>query len=125
METNMFRIMLFAAILLLNYPALGQKPVKLTEAKEIIAFAKNQLDQGLQAEGEITEFVAKKQIKGHFNVDLSFDEKGKVVSVFFVEKQAPDLRTVTVFRNYLNEYRFNIKAPKGRKYKFNFDFNFN
>jgi len=117
--------MLFAAVLLLYYPAHGQKPVKLSETNEIIAFAKKQLDQGLQADGDITEFVVKKQIKGHFNVDLSFDERGKVVSVYFVDKQAPDLRTVTVFRNYLNEYSFNIKAPKGRKYKFNYDFNFN
>ncbi len=123
METRLLKTLIFCLLLFSAFEVSAQKKLLITDADTIIATAKQQLDLDRQPEGKLREFADKHAVKGEFNIDFSLNDKGQVVSVFFQSKPDLELKTITQFREFLNEYTFNFKTPKGRKYKFNYQFN--
>jgi hypothetical protein len=120
----MFKIVTIMLFTLISVTVTAQKKPTLTDADTIIMTARQQIETGLQEGGDIFEFAAKHQLQGMFDVDLTINEKGEVVSVFFQKKPEIEIKKLTYFREFLNAYKFNFKTPKGRKYKFNYQFNF-
>ena len=102
----------------------AQKKPTLTDSDTIVMTAIQQIELDLKEEGVFRVFATKHQMTGLFDVDLTINEKGKIVSVYFQKKPDLDLKVLTQFRELLNNYSFNFKTPKGRKYKFNYQFNF-
>lgn len=109
---------------LISINVTAQKKPTLTDADTIIMTAKQQIELDLKDGGAFFEFVTEHQLQGLFDVDLTINEKGEVVSVFFQKKPEIEIKKLTYFREFLNSYKFNFKTPKGRKYKFNYQFNF-
>ena len=123
METRLFKQLIIILFLLSAGNVAAQKKLLIKDADTIIMTAKKYIDTDLQAEGKIREFVDKHQLKGLFDVDLTINEKGEVVSVFFQQKPDIEIKKISYFREFLNSYTFPFKTPKGRKYKFNYQFN--
>jgi len=124
METGMFKIITIMLLTLITISASAQNKPTLTDADTIVAAAKQRIEIDLKEAGILQVFALKHQLKGVFDVDLTINEKGKVVSVYFQKKPEGNLVQLTQFREFLNNYSFNFKTPKGRKYKFNYQFTF-
>lgn len=124
METRLFKQLIIIVLLLTGGYVSAQKKILIKDADTIIMTAKKCIETDLQAEGKIREIVDKHQLTGLFDVDLTINEKGEVVSVFFQQKPDIEIKKISYFREFLNSYTFPFKTPKGRKYKFNYQFNF-
>ncbi|MFZ4464924.1 MAG: hypothetical protein ACOYN5_13845 [Bacteroidales bacterium] len=124
METRLFKQLIIVVLLLSAVSVSAQKKLLIKDADTIIMTAKKCIETDLQPEGKIREIVDKHQLSGLFDVDLTINEKGEVVSVFFQQKPEIEIKKISYFREFLNSYTFPFKTPKGRKYKFNYQFNF-
>lgn len=124
METRLFKQLIIIVLLLTGGYVSAQKKILIKDSDTIIMTAKKYIETDLQPEGKIREIVDKHQLTGLFDVDLTINEKGEVVSVFFQQKPEIEIKKISYFREFLNSYTFPIKTPKGRKYKFNYQFNF-
>jgi hypothetical protein len=120
----MFKTITILLFALISVNVAAQKKPTLTDADTIVMTAKQQIELDLKEGSAFFEFVEKQKLVGSFDVDLTINEKGEVVSVFFQKKPDIEIKKLTYFREFLNEYKFNFKTPKGRKYKFNYQFNF-
>lgn len=124
METRLFKQLIIIVLLLTGGYVSAQKKILIKDSDTIIMTAKKYIETDLQPEGKIREIVDKHQLTGLFDVDLTINEKGEVVSVFFQQKPDIEIKKISYFREFLNSYTFPFKTPKGRKYKFNYQFNF-
>lgn len=120
----MFKILIIILLTFVSVSVSAQKKSTITDADTIVITAIHQIDADMQGEGKILTYAIKHQLQGSYSVDLTINEKGAVVSVFFQSKPEVEIKQLTLFREFLNNYTFNFKTPKGRKYKFNYQFNF-
>ena len=57
-------------------------------------------------------------------MDISIREKGNVASVFAVERENGTIDSQNRLKDYIMEFKFNFKVPKGKYYKVRYTFNF-
>jgi hypothetical protein len=118
-------------IILLVMTALAgfsQKKKKLLiESKtKVVEAAKKELDFAMQAsEGEIYLFAQEQGIKGEYTFDISIHEKGKTASVFCDSREGGSVKMQNKLKDFIKEFQYYFKMPKGKKYKFTYTFKFN
>ena len=116
------KYMMLAFLAATGIAAHAQKKA-LQEYEEVVAQAKAELDSSMHA-GDFREFAVKNNIKGEYIMDITIHEKGKVLTVFAVSNDTDDLKMQTRIKDFLRQFVFNIKMPKGRNYKIQYRFNF-
>ena len=104
---------------------MAQKKPNLDEFDEVVEAAQKELSEALQGpEGELFLLKEVYNISGSYTMDIQIHEKGKVASVFCKSKENGQIKSQTLIKDFVKAYRFNFKMPKGKKYKFEYTFNF-
>ncbi|MCD4664884.1 MAG: hypothetical protein K8R68_06395 [Bacteroidales bacterium] len=104
----------------------SQKKVILEVKSEVIEAATKELDQAMQPpEGELYLFKTENNIYGEYILDITIHEKGKVATVFAAGKKGGTIKSQNRLKDFIKDYRFNFKMPKGKDYKFQYIFKFN
>ena len=115
-------ILLFVLAAISSY---AQKKEFIEDKDSIIERATRELDSAMQGpEGELYLFGKEYGIKGSYTLDISIREKGDVSSVFAVGNENGTIESQNRLKDFIMEFEFNFKMPKGRYYKFRYIFNF-
>ena len=102
--------------------AFAQKK-SLYEYEEVVAEAKAELDSSMHV-GDFKKFAVRNNIKGEYIMDITIHEKGQVLTVFAVSNDTDNLKMQTGIKDFLRQFTFAIKMPKGKTYKFQYTFSF-
>jgi hypothetical protein len=76
-------------------------------------------------EGRLYLFAQKNQISGVFDFDITIQERGFVATVFVSNNQGGSLQSQSKLKDFVKDFVFDFKMPKGKKYKLSYQFNFN
>lgn len=77
-------------------------------------------------EGEIFAFCVKNQIKGEFEMDITMQGKGEIISVFMVASNVDDIRARNLLKDKIIKIRMKeIRIPKNERIKFRQTLTFN
>ncbi len=113
-------ILIFSSLL-----SAAQKKELIESNDEIIREARVELDSAMKApEGVIYLFGQKHDIHGNYTIDITIREKGEVASVFTVGNTNGTISSQNILKDYIQNFKFNFKMPKGKRYKFEFVFKF-
>lgn len=103
----------------------GKKPL-IEDAERIRATAVAALDSAMMApDGRLYLFAQKNNISGLFDFDITIQEKGFVATVFVSNNEGGTLQSQSKLKDFVKDFEFGFKMPKGKKYKFSYQFNFN
>ena len=103
-----------------------KKRILIEAYDQVVTEAKKQLDEAMQApEGELYVFKTENDISGKFTFDITIHEKGRVATVFVVENDAGSIQSQNMLKDFMKDFRFWFKMPKGKDYKFQYVFDFN
>ena len=122
----MKQILMFTFLIILVFVSNAQKKELLEDKDLIIERAKAELDLAMSPpEGSIYLYSVKYPIKGEYTFDISFNDKNKVTSIFVVESKNGTIDAQNRFKSFLMTFKFSLKVPKGKSYKFRHTFIFN
>ena len=122
---NMKKLILLMLGVVISSGLLAQKKVLLENDDEIIATAIAELDTAMQGpEGYFYQAGQKFAIKGAYTFDITIYEKGQVSSVFAVKNERGTIDGQNTLKDVIRGYLFNFKMPKGKRYKFQYTFNY-
>jgi hypothetical protein len=112
---------LMIAVFLIAAAGFTQKKVLIEQYDAVVETAKAELDLSNQGpEGELYLLKQKYDLKGTYTLVLQIHEKGNVASVFVKEKQNHDIRSQNMVKDFLKDFEFHFKMPKGKDYKFEY-----
>jgi hypothetical protein len=57
-------------------------------------------------------------------MDITIREKGEVAAVFCAENENGSITSQNILKDFIQSYVFNFKMPKGKRYKFQYEFKF-
>lgn len=121
----MKKLILLLLGFVMSISLLAQKKVLIEDDDKIISAAISELDSAMQApEGYFYLVGQKFTIKGAYTFDITIQEKGMAVSVFAVKNDKGTIDGQNTLKDYLRSYIFNFKMPKGKRYKFQYTFNY-
>ncbi len=115
-------------ILLISISTIGfsQKKRLIEKHDEVVAAAILEIEESMKGpEGELFLLQAEYEISGTYTMDIQLYEKGKVASVFCKSRENGQIKSQTLIKDFIKAHKFNFKMPKGKKYKFEYKFNFN
>jgi len=99
--------------------AYSQPPKNAFNKETVISEARGQLLTMSEAEGELAKFCLRNEIKGAFEIDLTIQGKGEVLTVFMVTRNPDIIAKQNLLKDKLYSLRFsNVKIPKKEKVKF-------
>lgn len=118
-------LLLFLMLAVFTSVYAGKKPL-IEHSDEIKAAAIAELDTAMMApEGRLYLFAQQNQISGLFVFDITIYEKGKVATVFVSSNEGGSLQSQSKLKDFIKDFDFDFKMPKGKKYKFSYQLNFN
>jgi hypothetical protein len=118
--------LLIVLLLLLGLSSFSQKKELVEGKDQIESRAKSELELAMAPpEGSIYLFVQKYGIKGEYTYDITIREKGDIVTVFVIGNNNGTIDAQNKLKDFLMEFEFNFKLPKGKYYKFRYTFTFN
>jgi predicted transport protein len=74
--------------------------------------------------GILRDYAVTYKLKGEYIIDITIQEKGKVLSVYMVSSDADDIKMQNLVKDVVKLVEFSFKLPKGRTQKFQHTFNF-
>jgi hypothetical protein len=121
----MKKLTFIAVLLLLGFTSYSQKKELIEDKARIEEQAKSELQSAMAApEGSLYLFGQKYGIKGEYTYDITIREKGDIATVFVVGNENGTVDAQNKLKNYLMEFEFSFKMPKGKLYKFRYTFEF-
>jgi hypothetical protein len=121
----MKKIIVLVMVLFISTGLAAQKKVLLEDQDEIVAAAKAELDSAMMSpEGYFYLAGQKYEIRGAYTFDITVFDKGKVVSVFAVENNEGTVDGQNTLKDIILTYVFSFQMPKGKRYKFQYTFNY-
>lgn len=103
-----------------------QKRILIDSKEEVVEKAIKELDMAMQApEGSLYVFKNENNISGKYEFEICVHEKGKVASVYCKEREGGAIPMQNKLKDFVKDFSFYFKMPKGKKYKFTYVFNFN
>ena len=113
------------ALLLIAVASFGQKKQLVEYRDNIVAAAVAELDSvSSGSEGPVYKQVVEGGIHGRYVFDITIREKGVVATVFVVNDGENQISMQNRLKDIIKRYRFSFKVPKGKSYKFQYEFNF-
>ncbi len=122
-RTALLVLMIGIAMMSLPISSVAQKKVHLSDKEVIIEYAYLELEESMKS-GEFYEFGQKTGIKGEFTFDITIREKGEVSTIFAVKREG-EVKDQNKLKDFIKDYKFQFKMPKGKSYKFQYTFQFN
>lgn len=103
----------------------AQKKVLIEDDDKIIEAARLELDSAMMApEGYFYLAGQKYAISGAYTFDITIFNKGEVVAVYAVQNNKGSIDGQNTLKSLVHNYVFNFKLPKGKRYKFQYTFNY-
>lgn len=103
----------------------AQNKILIESQDKIIEQAKHELDSAMSApNGKIFLFGQKNNLKGSYIFDLTIREKGEVAVVFVVSNENGNITSQNILKDFIQDFEFYFKMPKGKRYKFQYEFKF-
>jgi hypothetical protein len=116
---------LFILFVLLSQSGYSQKKELIELMPEVIEAATKELNESMQPpEGKLFLFKSENQITGEYVLDITIHEKGTVASVFISGSEGGNIKNQNMLKDFIKDYEFSFKMPKGKKYKFQYIFKF-
>lgn len=106
------------ATLTMGY-ATAQKVPYLQEQEEVVQHAKAFLDEQMTA--DLLQWAQKYGVSGNFLLDITVRNKGEVATVF-VARASGELKSQNALKDYVFDLKFPFKLPKGKSFKFSYEF---
>ncbi len=104
----------------------SQKKVFIENKDDIVKEAIHEIEVSMQPpEGDLYLFTQKYKITGTYDFDITLYEKGLVATVFVNNREGGSILSQNKLKDFVKAMKFEFKMPKGKKYKFNYVFNFN
>lgn len=98
--------------------ASAQKREYLDDKEEIQRRASEQMALAMQPDGALYKAVLKERLSGSYDLQISFGDKGEMLSVLVLERRGGDIPSQNRFRQLVHELRLNgFKTPKGKQYR--------
>ena len=121
----MNRIIILSLFAILAITSYAQKKELVEGKDQIEALAKSELGLAMAPpEGSLYLFAFKYGIKGEYTYDLTIREKGDIATVFAQGNNNGTIDAQNKLKDFLMEFEFNFKLPKGKYYKFTYTFKF-
>jgi hypothetical protein len=121
----MKKSLLLALLLSIGTTTYSQKKELIEDKDNIESRAKSELELAMRPpEGSIYRFVQKYNIKGEYTYDITIREKGDIATVFVIGNNNGTIDAQNRLKDFLMEFEFNFKMPKGKYYKFRYSFAF-
>ncbi len=109
----------------LAFSTYAQKKVLVETQEEVEALAIKDLERAMTGpEGELFLFGKENTIEGEYTFKLSLGDKGKVTSIFVIERVGGDIPMQNKVKDAAKEFRFSFKLPKGKYFKIQYTFKF-
>ena len=120
------RTILLVILITVSAATYSQKKRLIEKHDEVVEAAILEIENSMQGpEGGLFLLKTENEISGTYTMDIQLYEKGKVASVFCKSKENAQIKSQTLIKDFIKAYKFNFKMPKGKKYKFEYTFNFN
>ena len=75
-------------------------------------------------EGELYVFGKENNITGSYDFKITLGDKGKVVSIFVLNRKGGSIKMQNMVKDAVKETRFDFKLPKNKDYSITYKFNF-
>jgi len=75
-------------------------------------------------EGELYLFGKENNITGSYDFKITLGDKGKVVSIFVLNREGGSIKMQNMVKDAVKETRFDFKLPKNKDYSITYKFNF-
>ncbi len=75
-------------------------------------------------EGELYVFGKENNITGSYDFKITLGDKGKVVSIFVLNREGGSIKMQNMVKDAVKETRFDFKLPKNKDYSITYKFNF-
>ena len=119
------KLLLSLLIIGLSLTAYSKKKPLIQGKEAVVEAATKELAEAMNPpEGELYLFQVEYNIKGEFVMDIGIQHKGLVSSVFCAGSEGADIKTQNLIKDFIKQYEFQFKLPKGHKYKFQYIFKF-
>ena len=121
----MKKLILLSSLIILGISAYTQKKDLVEDKDQIQERAKAELDLAMAPpEGSLYLFSQKNSITGEYTFDISIREKGDISTVFAIGNNNGTINSQNELKDFLMEFEFNFKVPKGKTYKVRYTFTF-
>ena len=124
MDTRIRFIIVGLLLVVSSLQVKAQKKVYSTTDEVAEASAKVFIEL-MQPEGDLYKLKKDYQITGVYIMDISVGDKGRIVSVFSVNREEGSVDFQNKLRYSLMERKLGYKTVKGKRFKFRYKFNFN
>ncbi len=119
-KVNMRTTVLFLLIIF-SVSSFSQKKPLIENHAAVVEAATAELDLSLQGpEGELYLLKQEHNLIGNYILVIQIHEKGKVASVFVKDKKDHDIKSQNMVKDFVKDFQFNFKMPKGKDYKFEY-----
>jgi hypothetical protein len=97
----------------------------LIQPEDVIAEAENQFHLAMQPEGSIKTWALEKGITGSYEYEITIGKKARIVSVRVLSSNNGTILHQNAVKDFLiDQFRFEMKIPKDKRYKLNYTFSF-
>lgn len=101
----------------------GQRISQAEANGDFVDMAKAELNSALSSpNSELFKKISESGITGHFVFDISLRGKGVVATVFVVNAGEQSISMQNRLKDIIKAYRFSLKVPKKKIYKFQYTF---
>ncbi len=114
---------LLISLMLMTLCTFGQKISQAEANGDFVEMAKVELNSALSSpDSELFKKISESGIAGHFVFDISLRGKGLVATVFVVNAGEQSISMQNRLKDIIKAYRFSLKVPKKKIYKFQYTF---
>lgn len=112
-------------LVLFSLSASAQKKPLIEDRAEVIKKASSAFGNSMKGpEGELYLFAKENQITGTYDFKITLGDRGKVVSIFVVNREGGSIKMQNMLKDAVKETRFDFKLPKNKDYAFQYQFKF-
>lgn len=116
---------LFLTLIIASYGSFAQNKPLLESKEDVEIAAINEFEAAMKGpEGSLYQFGVDSNISGSYTFKVTLGDKGKVISVFVLERDGGTIGMQNLVKDAVKAFKFNFKLPKNKTYSVEYKFNF-
>ncbi len=120
----MKKLFLFA-LLFGSIAGYAQKKPLIEDKQEVVKRASAVFEASMKGpEGELYVFGKENNIEGTYDFKITLGDRGKVVSIFVLNREGGTIKMQNMVKDAVKETRFDFKLPKNKDYSMEYKFKF-
>ena len=117
--------LILIATILISINAFAQKKPLVESKAEVEKMASAEFATSMSGpEGELFLFGEENQIEGTYDFKVTIGDRGKVVSIFVLNREGGSIQMQNMVKDAVKETRFGFKVPKDKNYSLEYKFKF-